>query len=692
MFPNLTKLVVFLLASAPLCAAATPPLYIPWPCDKSYRVTQSHNGGSHTGDGAWAWDFGLPVGAEVTAPAAGVVRRIRMDSTQHGCDRAYATKANYVVIDFGDGTEALLAHLQANSSNLRVGDRVEAGQVVGKVGLSGYICGAHLHFQLQKPCSSYSCWSIRGSFVDYGDPARGTTIRSNNCGQNDEVVLQANTWDRTMSDIDGDGLADVCARAAAGIRCALSSGAAIDAPFAGPELDDDSGWSDVANFSTLRMADITGDGRADLCARANKGIRCWVWDGTALGDPIVGPELADDASWDEPQHYSTIRMPDIDGDGAADLCARGAEGIRCYRSTGAGFGPSIEGPALSDDAGWDRPEYYATLRFADVNGDGTDDLCARGPSGYSCWPSTGDGFGAEIAGPAWRDDNGWSKPQYYTTIRTAELNGDGRADLCARAAAGIRCYLSTGDGFEPAIEGPTLSDDTGWADPANYGTLMFGDVDGDGRDDLCARANARVVCWKSDGDAFGPRLEGPELSDDLGWDDDSVRRTLRLADVDGDGLADLCGRGPDGFQCWASDGDGFGSPIVGLPWSDENGWARPEYASTLRMGAPALCSMLTCPTPPQPETETTNTGSPQHSASEAGNLPEAEREDADFSQRPLVIEATSGCACASSTAASGDLTQLALLLGLLGARRRRSRKRQSSAEAPMPAIHSSAGS
>ncbi|MCA9618344.1 MAG: peptidoglycan DD-metalloendopeptidase family protein [Myxococcales bacterium] len=169
-----------ILALAPR-ASAVPPLYTPFPCGTTYSVTQGHNTGSHLDEGSWAWDIGIPVGGDVAAPADGVVRLVRMDSTSGGCSSAYANDANYVVVDFGDGTEALFLHLQAGSTSLQVGDPVKQGDVVGKVGLTGWVCGAHLHFQIQQTCNSWWCQSIPSTFVDFGDPGVGTSLPSNNC-------------------------------------------------------------------------------------------------------------------------------------------------------------------------------------------------------------------------------------------------------------------------------------------------------------------------------------------------------------------------------------------------------------------------------------------------------------------------------------------------------------------------------
>ena len=57
------------LAFAPAIASAEPPLYLPWTCDEVHHVTNGHQTNSHTGNDAWAWDFGLAVGVEVRAAA-----------------------------------------------------------------------------------------------------------------------------------------------------------------------------------------------------------------------------------------------------------------------------------------------------------------------------------------------------------------------------------------------------------------------------------------------------------------------------------------------------------------------------------------------------------------------------------------------------------------------------------------------
>lgn len=60
------------------------------------------------------------------------------------------SEGNYVVIDYGDGIEAYYYHLYINSIIVNVGDTVEYGQVVGKMGHSGNSTGVHLHIEIKK--------------------------------------------------------------------------------------------------------------------------------------------------------------------------------------------------------------------------------------------------------------------------------------------------------------------------------------------------------------------------------------------------------------------------------------------------------------------------------------------------------------------------------------------------------------
>ena len=418
-----------------------------------------------------------------------------------------------------------------------------------------------------------------------------------------QAALDAPRFDAAGStDLDGDGLGDVCARAAAGLRCRLSGTTALTSGPSGPdpELGDSLGWDNPEYYTTFHFGDVTGDGLADLCARGAAGIYCYRSTGAGFATPaIIGPAWSNAAGWNQPKYYSTIRMADLNGDGKADLCGRGPDGVHCHIANGTGFGPDVGGPELSDAVGWGAVQHYGTLRTGDLDGDGRHDLCARAGAGVVCWRSNGTKWATYMATTFWGNAAGYADVAYWGTFELVDVTGDGKDDVCIRGPEGVLCRPSTGTGFGAEIAGPTLSDASGWYDPSNHLAMRWGDLDGDGKADLCARANAGIRCWRSLGASFGATITGPELSDASGWFRDRYWATLRMGDVNGDGKADVCGRDADRFRCWLSTGSGFGAVWSGGPtWADSVGWGDVKYWGALHLATPRAgvadpCSLAT---------------------------------------------------------------------------------------------------
>ncbi len=126
----------------------------------------------------------------------------------------------------------------------------------------------------------------------------------------------------------------------------------------------------------------------------------------------------------------------------------------------------------------EQPVAYAPPTTTDVNGDGRADLCARGAAGFTCWVSVEGGWAKSWEPVAWSDENGWDRAPRYASITMGDVDGDGRADVCARAADGVECALSTGQGFSsPSLWNMELSDEAGWSAPRHYATVRLADVE-----------------------------------------------------------------------------------------------------------------------------------------------------------------------------------------------------------------------
>ena len=67
-----------------------------------------------------------------------------------------STAGEYVQINHGDGIYTRYLHMKKGSRKVKVGDKVKKGQILGYMGDTGRVTGAHLHFDI----------SINGSYVD----------------------------------------------------------------------------------------------------------------------------------------------------------------------------------------------------------------------------------------------------------------------------------------------------------------------------------------------------------------------------------------------------------------------------------------------------------------------------------------------------------------------------------------------
>ena len=112
-----------------------------WPIKEHYTITSKYGMRTHPITGVYKLHTGIDIsaktGEEFIAVAYGIV-------VKAGYNSAYG---NMVIIDHGGGIQTLYAH--GSSIEVKVGDIVNAGDLVLKVGSTGYSTGPHAHFEIR---------------------------------------------------------------------------------------------------------------------------------------------------------------------------------------------------------------------------------------------------------------------------------------------------------------------------------------------------------------------------------------------------------------------------------------------------------------------------------------------------------------------------------------------------------------
>ena len=112
-----------------------------WPCPSSSRITSAFGGRESPTEGASSnhqgIDIGASTGSDIVAAADGVVTIATYS----------ASAGNYVMLSHGGGVSTVYMH--CSSLNVSEGQSVTQGQVIAKVGSTGYSTGPHLHLGIR---------------------------------------------------------------------------------------------------------------------------------------------------------------------------------------------------------------------------------------------------------------------------------------------------------------------------------------------------------------------------------------------------------------------------------------------------------------------------------------------------------------------------------------------------------------
>jgi murein DD-endopeptidase MepM/ murein hydrolase activator NlpD len=107
----------------------------------------------------YAYDLGTNLGTPVYAMRAGRILSVQDRYPDSGGGPENISKFNYVLIEHDGGFRSAYVHLQQgfhSRMQIKAGDLVEKGQLIGYSGNSGWSSAPHLHIEIQKSGDAFS--------------------------------------------------------------------------------------------------------------------------------------------------------------------------------------------------------------------------------------------------------------------------------------------------------------------------------------------------------------------------------------------------------------------------------------------------------------------------------------------------------------------------------------------------------
>ncbi|WP_372395100.1 calcium-binding protein [Azospirillum sp. HJ39] len=312
---------------------------------------------------------------------------------------------------------------------------------------------------------------------------------------------------RMLGDVNGDGRADIVGFSGSTVLVSLAQ---ADGGFGPSQLGYDGaftpkyGWNSQ-NINSRQLADVNGDGRADIVGFANNDVLVALGkvDGSfAPAQTALSGNFTYNTGWTNMAQYPRL-LGDVNGDGRADIVAFSSTSVIAALGQADGtFGAvkvAFNGNFTTSYGGWYNENDFPRV-LGDVDGDGMTDIVGFGLNQVFIARGRADGTFGPIA-VAYSDNfakytGGWTTQDQYPRA-LADVNGDGRVDIVGFATDGAYVSYGQADGtFGRTRLGVS---DYGYQVWSNFNTnpRLVADVDGDGRADIVGFGSNSVVVSRS---------------------------------------------------------------------------------------------------------------------------------------------------------------------------------------------------
>ncbi len=247
------------------------------------------------------------------------------------------------------------------------------------------------------------------------------------------------------------------------------------------------------------------------------------------------------------QDDTGLRFVDFNGDGLVDIVKGDGSSRKSWQNNGSGWvqNNTWNLPTNANPVDTSSNIFERGVRFEDFNGDGLIDILSATDDWSYAWINNRNG---------WTSDNSWRVPTsaYFITypsgvdegVRLVDFNGDGLIDILKGKGTSRDAWINNGSGW---------IQDTNWLVPSNaYFSnsatgkdegVRLADVNGDGLADLLKGKGNNESSWINNGSGWvrDDSWNIPARADFVRSGGGNVG--VRLVDVNGDGAVDILNSG-----------------------------------------------------------------------------------------------------------------------------------------------------
>jgi hypothetical protein len=326
-----------------------------------------------------------------------------------------------------------------------------------------------------------------------------------------------------------------------------------------------------------RKRDFDGDGRADIPVTSPWGLGLLTMSGGALTSTVMAANGTRFGGWllnTADNRFDLIG--DFDGDGRVEMLVSSPWGLALLRKDGGTFKPVVMAPNGTRFGDWLLNT--GDNRFGpvgDFDGDGRDEILVTSPWGIGILKLSGASFASIMMAANGTRFGGWllnTADNRFSPV--GDLDGDRRDELIVTSPWGIGMLKLSGATMSAPMMAPNGTRFGGWLlNTSDNHIVTLADLDGDGRADIVITSPWGIGVLALGGSTLTAKMMAPNGTRFGGWLLNTLdNRIVCAADLDGDGRRELFVTSPWGLGVFKLAGGTFNVPAMAANGTRFGGW------------------------------------------------------------------------------------------------------------------------